>query len=91
MPFSLSMPARAIPGRAGPDLQLTEPGVYPVLVNLNGTPVGGSPARLDDTRTLLPVLEAPGQPGDPGGATTTRPFSPIPSIRSRAHCRRPFR
>ena len=83
VPFSLSMPARAIPGRAGPDLQLTEPGVYPVLVNLNGTPVGGSPARLDDTRTLLPVLEAPGQPGDPGGGdddetVLTDPVDPQP-------------
>ena len=57
--YRVSMPARAVPGDPGPDLQLTEPGVYPLLVNVNGTPAGGSPARLDDARTLLPVLEAP--------------------------------
>ena len=57
--YRVSMPTRGIPGSAGPDLQLTEPGVYPVLVNVNGTPEGGSPARLDDARTLLPVLQAP--------------------------------
>ena len=57
--YSVSMPAREIPGRLGPDLQLTEPGVYPLLVNVNGTPEGGQPARLDDARTLLPVLDVP--------------------------------
>lgn len=57
--YRVSMPAREAPGRPGPDLQLTEPGVYPLLVNVNGTPEGGSPARLDDARTLLPVLDAP--------------------------------
>src|SRR5699024_8322179 len=50
---------RDVPGRPGTDLQLTEPGVYPLLVNVNGTPVGGTPARLHDARTLLPVLDAP--------------------------------
>ncbi|MFN3338714.1 MAG: hypothetical protein ACK40Z_03375 [Dietzia sp.] len=59
VPYRVSMPAREVPGKPGPDLQLTEPGVYPLLVNVNGTPEGGSPARLDDARTLLPVLEAP--------------------------------
>ena len=59
VPYRVSLPAREIPGDPGPDLQLTEPGVYPLLVNVNGTPEGGSPARLDDARTLLPVLEAP--------------------------------
>lgn len=59
VPYSVSMPARGVPGRLGPDLQLTEPGVYPLLVNVNGTPEGGLPARLDDARTLLPVLDVP--------------------------------
>ena len=66
VPYRVSMPARAVPGDAGPDLQLTEPGVYPLLVNVNGTPEGGSPARLDDARTLLPVLEAPRPASVPG-------------------------
>ncbi|MCT2097738.1 hypothetical protein M3E00_03920 [Dietzia cinnamea] len=64
--YRVSMPARAVPGDPGPDLQLTEPGVYPLLVNVNGTPEGGSPARLDDARTLLPVLEAPRPATVPG-------------------------
>lgn len=59
VPYSVSVPAWEVPGRFGPDLQLTEPGVYPLLVNVNGTPQGGMPARLDDARTLLPVLEVP--------------------------------
>ena len=54
--YRVSMPAREAPGRPGPDLQLTEPGVYPLLVNVNGTPEGGSPARLDDARTLRDLL-----------------------------------
>lgn len=66
VPYSVSMPARGIPGRPGPDLQLTEPGVYPLLVNVNGTPEGGLPARLDDARTLLPVLDVP-PPAGVGG------------------------
>lgn len=64
--YSVSMPAREVPGRLGPDLQLTEPGVYPLLVNVNGTPEGGLPARLDDARTLLPVLDVPRPAGVPG-------------------------
>lgn len=64
--YSVSMPARDVPGRLAPDLQLTEPGVYPLLVNVNGTPEGGLPARLDDARTLLPVLDVPRPVGTPG-------------------------
>ena len=67
VPYRVSMPVRAIPGDPTPDLQLTERGVYPLLVNVNGTPEGGSPARLDDARTLLPVVEAPRAPALPGG------------------------
>ncbi|EYT65634.1 hypothetical protein H483_0100270 [Dietzia sp. UCD-THP] len=66
VPYRVSMPAREIPGDPGPDLQLTEPGVYPLLVNVNGTPEGGSPARLDDARTLIPVLRAPPPAPIPG-------------------------
>lgn len=64
--YSVAMPARDIPGQASPNLQLTEPGVYPLLVNVNGTPRGAAPARLDDARTLLPVLEVPRPALEPG-------------------------
>lgn len=62
LPFRVTLPARDVPGRPGPHLELTEPGVYPLLVNVNGTPEGGSPARLDDARTLLPVIDTPTGP-----------------------------
>ncbi|MCP9622000.1 hypothetical protein FOH10_31610 [Nocardia otitidiscaviarum] len=41
------------------DLQITEPGVYPLLLNVNGEPAYGNQARLDDARFLLPVLGVP--------------------------------
>jgi len=52
-----------VPLGAGPDLQalqITEPGVYPLLVNLNGTPDFGGAARLAAVPLLLPVTGLPG-------------------------------
>lgn len=60
VPFTLTYPLR---GGAGPSLRIEQPGVYPVLVNVNGTPDYGAPARLDDARFLLPVLGVPSEPG----------------------------
>ncbi|WP_051461289.1 DUF6049 family protein [Tomitella biformata] len=54
--FALSLPLRATTEAS---LNITEPGVYPLLVNVNGTPDYGGPARLDDARFLLPVLGLP--------------------------------
>jgi hypothetical protein len=59
VPFTLTYPVRS-PGR--PSLLIDEPGIYPVLVNVNGTPDYGEPARLDDARFLLPVLGVPPDP-----------------------------
>ncbi len=56
--FSFSYPLRS---DTGPALGLEGPGVYPLLVNVNGTPDYGAPARLDDGRFLLPVLALPAQ------------------------------
>lgn len=58
----------SIPLRSGGDasLQIDEPGVYPLLLNVNGEPAYGSQARLDDARFLLPVLGLP--PGGPDAA-----------------------
>ncbi|MCG5434132.1 hypothetical protein LV457_17810 [Mycobacterium sp. MYCO198283] len=61
-PFRLRYPLRAA---QQPALGIERPGVYPLLVNVNGTPEYGAAARLDDGRFLLPVL---GVPGDPGAA-----------------------
>ncbi len=54
--FTLSYPLRT--DGAG-SLHITEPGVYPLLINVNGTPDYGAPAKLDDARFLLPVLGVP--------------------------------
>ncbi|RDI48302.1 hypothetical protein DFR68_108131 [Nocardia mexicana] len=40
-------------------LDITDPGVYPLLLNVNGEPAYGNQARLDDARFLLPVLGLP--------------------------------
>lgn len=63
VPFTLSYPVRAA---NLPSLRIDKPGVYPVLVNVNGTPDYGEPARLDDARFLLPVLGVPADPTDTG-------------------------
>ncbi|MDV8006153.1 DUF6049 family protein [Rhodococcus sp. IEGM 1318] len=54
--FTLTLPLRSTTGLS---LDITEPGVYPMLVNVNGTPEYGGAARLDDARFLLPVLGVP--------------------------------
>ncbi|OBF38126.1 hypothetical protein A5724_10340 [Mycobacterium sp. ACS1612] len=59
VPFALSYPLRSA---ELPSLQIDKPGVYPVMVNVNGTPDYGAPARLDDARFLLPVLGVPPEP-----------------------------
>lgn len=72
VPFTLSYPVR---GDGEPSLQIDEPGIYPLLVNVNGTPDYGAPARLDDARFLLPVLGVPPDPatGDAEGVTAVVP------------------
>lgn len=59
VPFNLTVPFRSA---QAPSLGIDEPGVYPLLVNANGTPDYGAPARLDDARFLLPVIGVPPEP-----------------------------
>jgi hypothetical protein len=68
--FTLSYPVRSA---SKPSLGIEQPGVYPLLVNANGTPDYGEPARLDDGRFLLPVL---GVPPDPS-ASSADPLTDI--------------
>ncbi len=56
VPFRLAYPLRSADS---PSLKIANPGVYPVMVNVNGTPDYGEPARLGDSRFLLPVLGVP--------------------------------
>ncbi|HJQ46105.1 MAG TPA: DUF6049 family protein [Amycolatopsis sp.] len=58
-------------GTAG-NLRIGSAGVYPLLVNVNGTPDYGGQARLASLSMLLPVLGAPGK------TTTTTPAKPAP-------------
>ncbi|WP_123027539.1 DUF6049 family protein [Mycolicibacterium stellerae] len=59
VPFTLTVPLRS---PRAPSLGIDKPGVYPLLVNANGTPDYGAPARLDDARFLLPVIGVPPEP-----------------------------
>lgn len=54
--FTLSAPLRSL---TTPSMGVEKPGIYPVLVNANGTPDYGAPARLDNARFLLPVVGVP--------------------------------
>jgi hypothetical protein len=62
--FSLSAPMRST---AKHSLDISAPGVYPLLLNVNGTPDYGEPARLDNARFLLPVVGVPPDPQDAAG------------------------
>ena len=59
VPFNLVYPLRSTELSS---LHVDAPGVYPLMVNVNGTPDYGAPARLDDARFLLPVLGVPPEP-----------------------------
>ena len=81
IPFRIEVPLGT-----GPDLQslqITEPGVYPLLVNLNGTPDFGGPARLAAVPMLLPVTGLPGTgmagTGLPAPAAGEPPAAPAAS------------
>lgn len=71
--FTFSFPIRS---RTAPSLGIEGPGVYPLLVNINGTPDYGDAARLDDARFLLPVLGVPPDPADASPDTVTDAIPP---------------
>lgn len=60
--FTLTLPLRSTTATS---LDIAEPGVYPLLLNVNGAPESGSQARLDEARFLLPVLGVPADPTAP--------------------------
>ena len=63
--FTLSAPLRSL---TKPSLGIDQPGIYPILVNANGTPDYGAPARLDNARFLLPVIGVPPDKADDLGS-----------------------
>jgi hypothetical protein len=74
-PFQLDVPLRG-----GPDsLQITQPGVYPVLINLDGKPDVDGPTRLASVHLLLPVLGLPPTAAsDQPGPVLPPPSHPAP-------------
>ncbi|WP_425584530.1 DUF6049 family protein [Tomitella cavernea] len=75
MDFTLSLPLNDPATRS---LEIAEPGVYPLLVNVNGTPDYGGRARLDDARFLLPVLSLPAGATPTATARQQGPVAPSP-------------
>jgi hypothetical protein len=74
-PFQFDVPLRGVPD----SLQIPQPGVYPVVVNLDGKPDVGGPTRLASVRLLLPVLGLPpATPGAPPGPVWQPPPQPAP-------------
>ncbi|GAA4802524.1 glycoprotein [Tomitella cavernea] len=73
--FTLSLPLNDPATRS---LEIAEPGVYPLLVNVNGTPDYGGRARLDDARFLLPVLSLPAGATPTATARQQGPVAPSP-------------
>lgn len=63
-------------------LKIAGAGVYPLLVNVNGTPAYGDQARLASLSLLMPVLGAPGKlpaqaPSQPAAVTMLWPIADI--------------
>lgn len=57
-----------VPVSGGDGLEITKPGVYPMLINIDGTPDYGQQARLATDAVLLPVRSVPGSSTpSPGG------------------------
>ncbi len=80
-PFSLTVPVR---GTDRTSLQIDEPGVYPILANINGS-LDGFRARLAALSTLLPVLAVPGGtslgvPANPAKITLLWPLADRPRM-----------
>ena len=71
--FQCSIPIRPGPQ---PSLQIDVPGVYPLLVNINGTPADGPVASLDQARFLLPVAGVPADPANAGDNPLTDVVAP---------------
>ena len=81
-PVTITVKLDGSPG----NLRVAAAGIYPLLVNVNGTPDYGGQARLASLSLLLPVLGAPGKTTT---TTTGRPAAltmlwPIADLRPRA-------
>ncbi len=74
VPFTLRVPLTG----GSESLGLTRPGVYPLLLNVNGEPAYGNRARVAESRFMLPVTTLPGAPPTtPARATPTTMLVPL--------------
>jgi hypothetical protein len=69
--FTITAPIGSEPQ---PSLGIGEPGVYPMLINVNGIPDDADEARLDEDRFLLPVAGVP--PASPAGNSMADAVAP---------------
>ncbi|WP_405134120.1 DUF6049 family protein [Nocardia sp. NBC_01388] len=78
--FSLTVALRSAPELPSgiSSIDITAPGIYPLLLNVNGAPSYGGQARLDDARFLLPVLGVPIATPDPMKRTVTPTVPAVP-------------
>jgi hypothetical protein len=78
LPFTLRVPVSGAPTAS---LAIASPGVYPLLLNANGTLGTAGPARLGAVRLLLPVVGLPGSAPAPApdaaGTATVSVLYPI--------------
>jgi hypothetical protein len=80
--FTLEVPLR---GTEPTSLEIEQPGIYPILANVNGKPDFGGQARLAALSTLLPVLGVPGgetkgKAGAPAKLTVLWPIADRPRL-----------
>jgi hypothetical protein len=77
LPVRLTVPLRGAPQDG---LALARPGVYEVLVNVNGVPRDGARARLAAVRLLLPVLSLPPDPNPRAAPAVPAPPGPAADV-----------
>lgn len=79
-PFEIKVPTSGGPN----SLQITQPGIYPILLNINGQLGSGSRARVGEAQFALPVTSVPGQsPAKPAAPTPMSmliPFVDYPRV-----------
>jgi hypothetical protein len=82
VPFTINV---TLHGQSANSLEVDAPGVYPLLVNVNGVPDFGGLAKIGQATTVLPVLSLPGgeaigKPTTPAKVSVLWPLSDRPRL-----------
>jgi hypothetical protein len=80
--FTIAVTLHAVSANS---LEVDQPGVYPLMVNVNGVPDFGGTAKVGEATTLLPVLSVPGggepqKPSTPSRTTVLWPLADRPHL-----------